>query len=67
MPHIRIKACDTGRNIQQLDITARVWFSTDYYRSQKKSELKMEELKQKLEAFAREYFEDAYDVEIIWR
>lgn len=57
MPHILITGCDTKRNIEEIELHAKVRFSQAYYLSPK-AEKKLEEVQEKLEAVIREYYDD---------
>jgi hypothetical protein len=56
MPHIRVDGCNMNRQIKQINIHAEMVFAKETWQTPR-AELKMEELKQKLEDLICEYFD----------
>lgn len=59
MPIIELHAFNDSRNIRQLNITAKVSFSDEYYHSPKAIE-KLKELQADLEKVMEKYFDGDY-------
>ena len=58
MPHITVDGCNTNRQIQQINIHTEIVFARETFVTPK-TNMKMQELKDKLEAVVAEYFDGA--------
>ena len=56
MPHITVSGCNMNMQIQYINIHAEVNFARETFNSPK-AEIKLDEIKDKIEALLSEYFE----------
>lgn len=57
MPHISVTGCHINRQISEINIHAEIKFSRETWVNRPKANMKMDELREKLEALLMEYFD----------